>query len=73
MGLRCFLVVVEDFMLFTKYGDDGGECAHKEFVNGACEGYGSVVCDNYGVIILMMEYGDVMFLFAMYCFMLVAL
>ena len=73
MDLRYFLVVVNDFILFTKYGNDGGECARKEFVDGACKGYGSVICDNCGVVILMMEYGDVMFLFARYCFMVVTL
>ena len=37
-------------MSFTKCGEDGGECACKEFVDGACKDYGYVVCDNYGVV-----------------------
>ena len=33
-------------MLFTECGEDGGECAHKEFVDGACKGCRSIICDN---------------------------
>ena len=53
-GSKVFWVVVEGFVLFTEYGDDGGGCAHKEFVDGTCKGYGYVVCDNCGVVILML-------------------
>ena len=52
-GSIAFLDVVKDFMLFTKCGEDGGECAHKEFIDGVGKGYGFVVYDNCGVILFM--------------------
>jgi hypothetical protein len=52
-------------MLFTKCGKNGGECTHKELVDDACEGYGFVLS--------MEEYGDAMFPFTRYCFMVVTL
>ena len=70
-GSKTFLVGMEDFMLFTECGEDGGECAHKEFVGGAGKGYRSVVCDDCGIVLFMKEYGDSMFPFARYCFMVV--
>ena len=47
-GSKAFLVVAKDFILFNKCGEDGGEYNRKEFVDGACEHYEFVVCDNYG-------------------------
>ena len=58
------MVVIEDFMLFIKCGEDGGE-----FMNNASEGYGFVVCDNCGVVIFMEEYGDAIFPYTKYCFL----
>ena len=52
-------------MLFTKGGKNGGECAHKEFVDDACEGY--------GFVLFMEEFGDAMFPFARLCFLVVTL
>ena len=65
------MVVKEDFILFTECGEDGGECAHKEFVND--DGYEFVVCDNCVLALFMEEYGDNMFSFARYCFLVVTL
>ena len=45
----------------------------KEFVHDASKGYGFVVCNNYGVVLLREEYGDAMFPFVRYCFLGVAL
>ena len=42
--------------------------ACKEFVDGANEGYISIVCDNYWVVIFMEEYNDAMLPFARCCF-----
>ena len=72
-GSKAFLVVMKDFMLFTKCGKDGGECARKIFVDGANKGYGSVVCDNCGIVLFVEEHDDAMFLFNEYCFLVVAL
>ena len=60
-------------MLFIEYGEDGCECVRKEFVDGVVEVYGSVIWDNYGIVLFMEEYGDAMLPFARYCFLVVAL
>ena len=70
-GSTIVLALVKDFMLSIECGKDGGECACIEFVGGACEGYEYVVCDNYGIVNFMEEYGCAMFPFIVYCFLVV--
>ena len=72
-GSKAFLAVMKDIMLFTECSEDGGECAHKEFVDDAYEGYEYVVCDNCGVVLFMDKYGDIMFSFVRYYFLVVIL
>ena len=47
-GSKVYLVVVKNFMLFTKCGEDGCECARKKFVDGVgeCEGEGKLGCER---------------------------
>ena len=65
--------MVKDFILFSKCSEKGDECACKEFVDDATEGYGFVFCDNCGVVFFMKEYDVAMLPFTRYYFLVVAL